>query len=128
MSILKTTSYSSAVTVLVNQALQEKGVAQKQVAEALDVTISSASRLLRGRIALSIEDLHKLCTMAEVSPVDILKEADSKLKYLTQNGWSIADRRDPQNDYLLVVLENRKIFSRYIQANDVFELANLVSL
>lgn len=123
---MKTTTYNSITAVVINLLMAERNITQKQLADSLELSVSTASRLLRGKISLSVSVLKKISQLLGINPADILAQADEREKYLISKNWRIADQTD--DDYLLIAWESRVAFSRFIATSNPFELAVLVNL
>lgn len=123
---MKTTTYNSITAVVINLLMAERNITQKQLADSLELSVSTASRLLRGKVSLSVSVLKKISQLLGINPADILAQADEREKYLISKNWRIADQTD--DDYLLIAWESRVAFSRFIATSNPFELAVLVNL
>lgn len=123
---MKTTTYSSITAIVINLLMAERNITQKQLSDTLGLSISTASRLLRGKISISLSALKKISQLLGVNPADILTQSDEREKYLISKKWRVVDKTD--DDYLLIAWESRVAFSRFIASSDPFELAVLVNL
>ena len=89
------TSYPAVVGVVLAAARKEaeKGISQKDMAEAIGATVSTWSRIETGETALTIEQLALAAEKLGVLPSQILKKADEAILELGKKGVAIEATR-----------------------------------
>jgi transcriptional regulator with XRE-family HTH domain len=87
------TSYPAVLGRLLTQARSVKGLDQSRVAEAVGVSQSTWSRIEKGEIALTIEQLAAACGELGVQPSDILQQTDLAARRLTDRGVTVTPKR-----------------------------------
>ncbi len=68
---------------------QKAGLTQEKLAEILGVTVQQVQNYESGRTTLNVDNLQKICSALNASPVDIFVDSSSDLYYLSQDEKSV---------------------------------------
>ncbi|WP_080512504.1 helix-turn-helix domain-containing protein [Rhodococcus opacus] len=69
-----TKSTTERVTTNVRAELARRGLTQRDLAQALDITQQAASRRMLGRVQFSVEDLGKVADLLGIAPEHLLAD------------------------------------------------------
>ena len=90
------TTYPAIVGAVLLNLRERHGLQQSEVAEALGLSPSTWSRVERGALAVSLEQLAAAAEYFETSPGQVLQEADSAVTRLRKQGVHVEPGRPPE--------------------------------
>lgn len=82
-------TYSAVVGFILCGLRKSKGVSQSEIADYLELNVSTWSRIENGESALTIEQMALAAEFLGVYPSDIMKEVEDKIKILNNRGIKV---------------------------------------
>lgn len=92
-TLLPATTYPAVVGRVLAEIRQARGVPQEALAQALEMTQSGWSRVERGDVAITVEQLALVAPMLNTSPGEVLQRADHAVRYAKDQGVRVEPRR-----------------------------------
>lgn len=67
---------TKSIAAILREAVEERGLTQTQVAEAIDQSQSQVSKYLRGEVVMDAEEIDRICRLVGMSIADVITAAD----------------------------------------------------
>lgn len=68
---------TEAIASILREAVEARGLVQRQVAEAIGQSQTQVSRYLRGEVTMDAEEIDKVCRLLGISIADVITQADN---------------------------------------------------
>ena len=68
---------TEAIASIFREAVESRGLLQREVAEAIGQSQTQVSRYLRGEVTMDAEEIDKMCRLVGLKITDVIARADS---------------------------------------------------
>jgi len=96
----KVTSYNTIIGLLLSNKRQNLGLSQIDVSKKLGVTSAGWGKIEKGLSTISIDNFFSACSALDLSPSELIKDAEDSVLRLKADGWYISKKK-VDNDGLL---------------------------
>lgn len=96
----KITSHNTIIGLLLSNKRQELGLSQIDVSKKLGVTSAGWGKIEKGISTISIDNFFSACNALDISPAELIKNAEDTALELKADGWDISKKK-VENDGLL---------------------------